>query len=132
MAKLSHAPEHRGATIFTSELSGEGFYPEYGTFWGRVTSDAIWFYVSSWTAFNLWLDDLPILEHVAPTGYVSLIGTATAQVEESHDAAISVAFDGSFAYCGREKPATPPYPPSCAVSLVECRSAHHHLDLTRR
>lgn len=128
-ANFNLAPRYRAR--FTSELSGADFYPGYSTLFGNIGNDMILFYVFSLDAFNWWLDDEPILEQLPAGAYLSLSGTATALVERP-DALISATFAGSFAYCATAERAAVPFPPSCSVALIECRSEHHRLTLSRR
>ena len=115
--------------LFAATLSGAEFYPGFDTFWGAVGGDTVRFYVSSWDAFNRWLEDHPIFERLDSNRYVSLMGIATATVVTS-PTSIAATFDGSFAYCAAGRESMTPFPPNCG-ELVDCRSPQHRLTLSR-
>jgi len=118
--------------VFTSDLSGATFHPGYSTFFGAVSGDAARFFVSSWDAYNWWLEDQPIIERIDSNTYVSFDGTATAMTMTS-DNSIAATFDGSFSYCAAAKdPTTPNYPLTCGTPIIECKSAQHQLTLVRQ
>jgi len=116
---------------FTSALTGATFQSGYNTFSAVVASDAARFLVYSWDAFNWWGDDEPIIERLATGGYVAWMGTATTPVVNS-TSSITAAFNGSVSYCAApSEPTMTNYPPTCSA-IVECKSDHHQLALTRR
>ena len=116
---------------FTSALTGATFQSGYNTFSAIVASDAARFLVYSWDAFNWWGDDEPIIERPATGGYVAWMGTATTAVVTS-TSSITAAFNGSVSYCAAPRePDVTNYPPTCSA-IVECKSDHHQLSLTRR
>lgn len=118
-------------TTFVGELNGADLYQGYNKMWLTATHDAARFNIFSWDAFNWWLEDQPIIERLTPTSHVSLSGAATAPVS-SGQSTITAALDGTFAFCAESKPgAQPAWPPTCAVPLVECTSAHHQLTMIR-
>ena len=118
-------------TAFTTELQGADFFAAHDTFWSSVAADAARFQVSSWDAFNWWLEDQPIIERVGPQSFVAFQGTANAPLVQS-PTAITAQFDGTVTYC---YPLTPPaiqnFPPTCAAP-VECRSDRHQVRFLRR
>jgi Carboxypeptidase regulatory-like domain len=117
--------------MFVGELSGADFYQGYSKMWLMAARDAVRFNVSSWDAFNWWLEDQPIIERVTPTSHFSVSGTASAAVSNGQST-ITTALDGTFAFCAESKPgAQPQWPPTCAVPQVECTSAQHHLTIGR-
>lgn len=119
------------AGTFIGELNGPDLYQGYSKMWLTAAHDAARFNVFSWDAFNWWLEDQPIIERVTPTSHVSVSGAATAAVS-SGPSTITTALDGTFAYCAQSQPgAQPLWPPTCAVPLVECTSAHHQLTMIR-
>jgi len=96
-----------------------------------VASDAARFLVYSWDAFNWCGEDQPIIERPATGGYVAWMGTATTPTVNSI-ASITAPFDGSVAYCAApNEPTMTNYPPMCSA-VIECKSDHHQLALTRR
>ena len=116
---------------FTSTLTGANFQSGYNTFSAVVASDAARFLIYSWDAFNWWGDDEPIIERPATGGYVAWMGTATTPVLNS-TSSITAAFNGSVSYCAApSEPTMTNYPPTCSA-MVECKSDHHQLTLTRR
>src|SRR5262245_26604756 len=126
-ATVRRSPQY--APAFMGELRDADFYRSYGAFWGVVSEKEARLFISSWDAFNRWLEDLPIFEHVAPNGYLSLFGVVIASVADRSglDAAD---FDGTFAFC--EKAFDDGFdPPRCAVTLVECKSSAHRITLKR-
>ena len=117
---------------FVGELNGADFYQGYNKMSLTAARDAVRFNIFSWDAFNWWLEDQPIIERVTPTSHFSVSGTASAAVS-SGQSRITTALDGTFSFCAESKPgAQPQWPPTCAVPLVECTSAHHLLTMTRR
>lgn len=131
MAALSREQTFSGAFVFKGELSGASFVPDYETFFGRVDSDSVEFYVSSLAAYNRWLDEEPIFERIG-TGYLSIVGYATFSPLTFGQSEVVAEVNGTFAYCSRAQPAGPGYPPPCDVPRVSCRSQHHHLAVSRR
>jgi hypothetical protein len=116
---------------FTSTLTGATFKPGCNTFSAVVASDAARFLVYSWDAFNWCGEDQPIIERPATGGYVAWMGTATTPTVNSI-ASITAPFDGSVAYCAApNEPTMTNYPPTCSA-VIECKSDHHQLALTRR
>ena len=119
------------AGTFIGELDGADFYQGYSKMWLIGAHDAARFNIFSWDAFNWWLEEQPIIERVTSTSHVSVSGAATAAVS-SGQSTITTALDGTFAYCAESKPgAQPLWPPTCAVPLVECTSAHHQVTMVR-
>jgi len=117
--------------LFTSELSAANFHPGYGTFFGAVSDAAARFYVSSWDAFNWWLEEQPIIERLDSNAYVSLMGTATSSTVTSNRS-IAATFDGTIEYCAAAgEPTAPNYPLTCAAP-ADCTSRNHQMTLTRR
>jgi hypothetical protein len=115
---------------FVSELSGADFYQGYAKMWLIAVHDAVRVNVFSWDAFNWWLEDDPVIERLTPTSHLSISGTATTAVSNGQST-INAAFDGTFSFCAESKPgAQPQWPPTCAVTPVECSSARHQLTLT--
>ena len=116
---------------FTSTLTGASFQSGYNTFSAVVASDAARFLIYSWDAYNWWGDDEPIIERLATGGYVAWMGTATTPAVNS-TSSITAAFNGSVSYCAApSEPKTTNYPPTCSA-ILECKSDHHQLTLTRR
>jgi hypothetical protein len=62
--------------LFVGDLNGADFYQGYSKMSLMAAHDAVRFIVSSWDAFNWWLDD-PIIERLTPTSHFSVSGTAT-------------------------------------------------------
>jgi Carboxypeptidase regulatory-like domain len=117
---------------FVGELNGADFYQGYDKMSLTAARDAVRFNIFSWDAFKWWLEDQPIIERVTPTSHFSVSGTASAAVSTGQ-ATITTALDGTFSFCAESKAgAQPPWPPTCAVPLVECTSAHHLLTMNRR
>ncbi len=87
---------------FVGELNGADFYQGYSKMWLMAARDAVRFNISSWDAFNWWLEDQPIIERVTPTSHFSVSGTATAAVS-SGQSTITTALDGTFSFCAESK-----------------------------
>jgi hypothetical protein len=127
-AAVSRVPDRLN---FTSTLTGAPFQSGYDTFSAVVASDAARFLVYSWDAFNWWGEDQPIIERLPAGGYVTWKGTATTPAVNS-TSSITATFDGSVSYCATAiEPTVTNYPPTCSA-VVECKSDHHQLSLTRR
>ena len=111
-------------------LAGADVVPGYATFFGNVAHDAARLSIFSWDAFNWWLEDLPIIERLDGSTYVSFMGIASVPVGRP-GTPIAGAFDGAVSYCSSARaPASPSFPPACAVAVHECRSTAHHISLT--
>lgn len=120
------------ASTFVGDLNGADFHQGYGTIWLVTTHDAVRFNISSWDAFNSWLEDQPVIERVTPTSHVSVSGRATAAVSNGQSTMTAV-LDGTFSFCAESKPgAQPQWALTCAVAAVECTSARHQLTMARR
>lgn len=118
--------------VFVGELNGADFYQGYGKMSLMAAHDAVRFIVSSWDAFNWWLEDDPIIERLTPTSHFSVSGTATTAVSNGQST-ITATLDGTLSYCAESKPGSQPlWAPTCAVPEVECTSAQHQLTMTRR
>ena len=123
----------RGASgrAFTVALAGADFYPGYGTLFGNTTDSGATFWISSWEAFDNWLEEQPIFERLASSAYISLVGSATTTAATSDR--MSLLFEGSFGYCAASRPnGNPLWPPVCTVPPVECQSNAHRFTLVRR
>lgn len=119
-------------STFVGNLNGADFYQGYSTMWLMATHDAVRFNISSWDAYNWWLEDQPVIERVTPTSHVSVSGTATAAVSNGQST-ITAVLDGTFSFCAESKPgAQPQWALTCAVPAVECTSERHQLTMTRR
>jgi len=116
---------------FTTSLAGSKFQFGYSTFFGALSADSAKFFISSWDAFNWWLEDQPIIEQLDPDGHLSVFGTATVRV--SAGAPLVAPLDGNWSYCAASAPGGGQnWPLTCRVAPVECRSTEHRLTLTRR
>jgi hypothetical protein len=119
------------AWAMTVALSGADLFDHYDTMSMGRSSDTVRFSVFSWDAFMWWLEDLPIIERVTPTGHLALSGSALAPFTNAQQT-IAARFDGTVSFCSESMPASnPQFPPTCAVEPVQCVSAHHQLTLTR-
>lgn len=129
LAKLRNAGSFNA---FTIELGGADLYPGYGTLFGNLGDSRARFWVSSWEAFQSWLEEQPIFEKVGPTSYVSLVGTATSALADPNDLIVAP-FDGSIAYCATYQPSSNAlWPPVCTVGRAECASTSHRITMVRR
>jgi hypothetical protein len=130
-AQMSPSPTGNVFTAFEADLGGADFFPAYDKFWAGVGHDAARFSIFSRDAFNWWLDDLPIIERVGPTGFLAFMGTANAPLVQS-PTAITAQFDGSISFCSAlTAPARDNFPPTCAAP-IECRSDRHQIRFLRR
>jgi hypothetical protein len=117
--------------LFTGDLSGAEFYPGYDTLFAVVADDTVRFFVSSWDAFNWWLEDHPIYERLSSGGFLAVMGAATA-MNVTSDGSMSATFEGSLSYCGAARDSmNAQWPPECSVPVVTCHSPRHHLALSR-
>ena len=116
--------------LFTVELGGADFYSGYGTLFGTRRDADTTFWISSVEAFDNWLEEQPIFERLPSSGYVSFVGKANMSVEPN--GAMTLNWDGEFAYCPSFRPdSNPLWPPVCTTSAVYCQSALHQLVLVR-
>ena len=117
---------------FAIAIGGGEFTPGHDSFWGTVANDAALFYVYSLDAITRWQDNLPIIERLDATRYLSWMGT-TKPAEVKADGSMEAALEGTIAYCALAKEPTPPgHSPSCAVQLSECKSSRHRVVLSRK
>ncbi len=117
---------------FVGDLNGADLYQGYSKMSLMAAHDAVRFIVSSWDAFNWWLEDDPIIERLTPTSHFSVSGTATSAASNGQST-FTARLDGTLSYCAESKPgAQPLWPPTCAVPQVECTSAQHQLTMIRR
>jgi hypothetical protein len=93
--------------------------------------DTVTFYLYS-SYFALQLEDYPIVERLAPGGFLSIAGTASVPFNEAVPAE-SITFEGEFGYCSAAIDRGDPggTMPGCAKSML-CRSLSHHLAVVRR
>jgi hypothetical protein len=108
-------------------LNGAAFSPGDTRFLGLLATDAAQFWVSRLNPDD---EDLPIVEQLDASTYLSWYGTATAAIQTS-GAPIAATFAGTIAYCPDAKPSlAAQFAPTCAVALVECQSRTHQLTFT--
>jgi hypothetical protein len=123
-------PSNRNGVV--AQLSGANLFPSYDKISGIVSDNAARFFIDSWDANNWWLEDDPIFDRLDQTTYVSFDGIAVSSVLSS-TASIAATLDGTIAYCSASQdPATTNWPLRCPGALVACKSAQHHLTLTRK
>jgi hypothetical protein len=68
------SPTGSGRTLVTGELTGAVFQYGYSNFFGVLGSDAFRVFISSYDAFNWWLEDHPLIERLAEGGHLSIFG----------------------------------------------------------
>jgi hypothetical protein len=120
-------------TSVTIGLAGGEFAAHYDTFLGSLGNNDARFFVASKYASDAWLEDDPIIERLDRATYLAVDGTATADITSSNPSSISAILNGSISYCAAaQNPVRPDLPPTCSAPLVQCQSAAHQLQLTRR
>jgi hypothetical protein len=115
-----------------AELGGATFYPRYDSFFLQFSRpDTVTFYLYS-SYFALQLEDYPIVERLAPGGFLSIAGTANVPFNESVPAE-SNPFEGEFGYCAVpiDRGDSDGNMPGCAKSIF-CKSLSNHLTVVRR
>jgi len=128
-AVLSPMPSN--AWAMKTVLSGTDFYDGLDSMFVGRNRDGLWFGVYSWDAVERWLEEYPVVERLTRTSYLAIRGKATAPFPNSQPT-VTVALDGTFAYCGQSvEPQQSGSPPTCAILPVDCTSNGHRLTCTR-
>jgi hypothetical protein len=123
------ARDGASSLTFVLTLGGDGLYPDHRSVSGEVAGNAMQLSFFNSDPFAARLEYQPFYERLTPRSYVAFSGMATVSLSPGA-ATVDGPFDGFVAYCS-EMNASPAYPPTCAVPVLECRSSRHSLTMTR-